>query len=77
MDPNEIRRKNFAEKEDFPYKNAQGLVYDSGDYEKPLNKALEMIDYQKLREEQEAKRKEGKLVGIGMSTYVELCGFGP
>lgn len=77
MDPIEIRRKNFAKKEAFPYTNAQGLVYDSGDYEKPLNKALEMIDYEQLRAEQEAKRKEGKLVGIGISTYVELCGFGP
>ena len=47
MDPIEIRRKNFAKKEDFPYTNAQGLVYDSGDYEKPLNKALEMINYKK------------------------------
>lgn len=77
MDPIEIRRKNFAKKESFPYTNAQGLVYDSGDYEKPLNKALEMIDYKKLREEQEVQRKAGKLVGIGLSTYVELCGFGP
>jgi carbon-monoxide dehydrogenase large subunit len=77
MDPIEIRRKNFAKKEDFPYTNAQGLVYDSGDYEKPLNKALEMIDYKKLREEQAKQRKKGKLIGIGISTYVELCGFGP
>ncbi|AXI10337.1 carbon monoxide dehydrogenase [Oceanobacillus zhaokaii] len=77
MDPVEFRRKNFAKKEDFPYTNAQGLVYDSGDYEKPLNKALEILDYKKLRAEQEALRKEGKLIGIGFSTYVELCGFGP
>ncbi len=77
MDPVEVRKKNFVKKEDFPYTNAQSLVYDSGDYEKPLNKALEMIDYKKLREEQEILRKEGKLIGIGFSTYVELCGFGP
>ncbi|MCM3568653.1 xanthine dehydrogenase family protein molybdopterin-binding subunit [Neobacillus mesonae] len=77
MDPVEIRRINMAQKEDFPFTNAQGLVYDSGDYEKPLTKALEMVDYQKFREEQKELRKRGKLVGIGFSTYVELCGFGP
>lgn len=77
MDPIELRRKNFAPKDKFPYTNAQGLVYDSGDYEKPLNKALEMIDYEKLRKEQEELRKQGRLIGIGISTYVELCGFGP
>lgn len=77
MDPLELRKKNFAPKEAFPYTNAQGLVYDSGDYEKPLKKALEIVDYEKLRKEQEELRKEGKLIGIGLSTYVELCGFGP
>lgn len=77
MDPVEVRRKNFAKKEEFPFTNAQGLVYDSGDYEKPLQKALEIVDYQKLREMQEEQRKQGKLIGIGFSTYVELCGFGP
>ena len=55
----------------------KGYVYDSGDYEKPLNKALEMINYEKFRKEQEKLRNEGKLIGIGLSTYVELCGFGP
>ncbi len=77
MDPLEIRRKNFVQKEEFPYTNAQGLVYDSGDYEKPLTKALEMIDYKKFRETQKELQKQGKLIGIGFSTYVELCGFGP
>lgn len=77
MDPVEIRRKNFAKKEEFPFTNAQGLLYDSGDYEKPLNKALEMFDYEAFRKEQEELRKQGKLIGVGFSTYVELCGFGP
>lgn len=77
MDPIELRRKNFVQKDAFPYTNAQGLLYDSGDYEKPLNKALELVDYEKLREEQKKLRKQGKLIGIGVSTYVELCGFGP
>ncbi|SFE52792.1 xanthine dehydrogenase family protein molybdopterin-binding subunit [Alteribacillus iranensis] len=77
MDPVELRKKNFVKKEAFPYQNAQGLLYDSGDYEKPLNKALETLNYEELRKEQERKRKEGKLMGIGFSTYVEMCGFGP
>ncbi|KIL78366.1 xanthine dehydrogenase family protein molybdopterin-binding subunit [Bacillus badius] len=77
MDPVELRRKNFAPKEAFPYTNAQGLIYDSGDYEKPLQKALEIVNYEQLRQEQEEMRKQGKLIGVGISTYVELCGFGP
>lgn len=77
MDPVEVREKNFVPKEAFPYTNAMTLVYDSGDYEKPLKKALEIIDYEKLRQEQKELRKEGKLLGIGFCTYVELCGFGP
>lgn len=77
MDPVEVRLKNFAKKEDFPFTNAQGLAYDSGDYEKPLRKALEILDYEAIRKEQEEKRKEGKLIGIGFSTYIELSGFGP
>jgi carbon-monoxide dehydrogenase large subunit len=54
-----------------------GCVYDSGDYHLTLDKALEMIDYQALRQEQEELRKQGRYIGIGVSTYVELCGFGP
>lgn len=77
MDPVEVRKKNFAQKEEFPFTNAQGLVYDSGDYEKALNKAVEMAGYEQLRKEQVEKRKEGKLLGIGISSYVELSGFGP
>lgn len=77
MDPVEIRMKNFAKKDDFPFTNAQGLAYDSYDYEKPLQKALEILDYEAIRKEQEEKRKEGKLIGVGFSTYVELSGFGP
>lgn len=77
MDPVEIRRKNFAEKEQIPFTNAMGLAYDSHDYNKPLDKALEILNYQEFRREQEELRKQGKLIGIGFSTYVELCGFGP
>lgn len=77
MDPAEIRLKNFIQKEDFPFPTATGLIYDTGDYSLPLKKALDMAGYQKLREEQAEKRKNGELMGIGISTYGEICAFGP
>src|SRR5206468_6519717 len=54
-----------------------GLEYDSGDYEKPLRRALDIVDYAGFRREQEEARAEGRFVGIGFSTYVELCGVAP
>jgi carbon-monoxide dehydrogenase large subunit len=77
MDPAEIRLKNFIQKEDFPFPTATGLIYDTGDYAAPLKKALGMAGYQKLRAEQAEKRKKGELMGIGISTYGEICAFGP
>ncbi len=77
MDPAEVRRKNFVPKDAFPYTNAAGLVYDSGDYERALNKALELIDYKKVRAEQAEALKHGRYIGIGICSYVELCGMGP
>ncbi|HXJ42309.1 MAG TPA: xanthine dehydrogenase family protein molybdopterin-binding subunit, partial [Bryobacteraceae bacterium] len=77
MDPAELRYKNFAGKDDFPFLTATGLTYDSGDYAATLDKALETIDYKGLRKEQEKARAEGRLMGIGISTYGELCAFGP
>ncbi|MFM1650552.1 xanthine dehydrogenase family protein molybdopterin-binding subunit [Brevibacillus sp. B_LB10_24] len=77
MDPVEVRRKNMVQKEAFPYSNPMGCVYDSGDYHLTLDKALKMIGYEELRQEQEELRKQGRYIGIGVSTYVELCGFGP
>lgn len=77
MDPLEVRKRNLVPKESFPYSNAMGLSYDSGDYFKTLEKALEIVDYPALRMEQEEARRQGRLLGIGLSTYVELCGFGP
>lgn len=77
MDPVEVRRINFVSKESFPYGNAMGVTYDSGDYMLTLDKALEMLDYEALRREQEELRKQGRYIGIGFSSYVELCGFGP
>jgi len=77
MDPVELRRKNFIAPDSFPYKTATGATYDSGDYEKPLAKALDLVGYTELRAEQERLRKEGRYLGIGVVTFTEICGFGP
>lgn len=77
MDPVEVRQKNLVPKGSFPYTNAMGCNYDSGDYQKVLQQALEAAGYAGLRKEQEEARKNGRLLGIGISTYVELCGLGP
>src|ERR1044071_6367160 len=77
MDPAEVRRKNFPAANEFPFHTATGLDYDSGDYEAALNKAQEIIGYAKLREEQKQGRHDGRLIGIGVSTYVEICALGP
>jgi aerobic carbon-monoxide dehydrogenase large subunit len=76
-DPAEVRKLNFVKPEQFPYKSAAGAVYDTGNYLGALDKALEIVDYQNLRAEQTRKRAEGKLMGIGLSSYIEICGFGP
>jgi carbon-monoxide dehydrogenase large subunit len=77
MDPVEIRLKNFVKKEEFPYPTATGLTYDTGNYAAPLEKALGLVGYEKLRDEQAAARKQGKLMGIGICTYGEICALGP
>ena len=78
MDPVEVRRKNFpAPFDNNSFKTATGLFYDSGNYQAALDKALKMADYTKLREEQKKARSQGRLIGIGVSTYVEICAMGP
>ena len=77
MDPAEVRRKNFPKADEFPFHTATGLNYDSGDYEAALDKAQTIIGYAALREEQTKARNEGRLLGIGISTYVEICALGP
>ena len=77
MDPVELRRKNFIPANKFPYKSPLGWEYDSGDYEKNLKLALDKIGYDALRKEQAEKRKKGELMGIGISTFVEIVGAGP
>ncbi len=77
MDPAELRLKNFVTKEQMPYPSPLGFVYDSGDYELTLRKALDTIGYADLRKEQAEKRARGELMGIGISTFTEVVGAGP
>jgi carbon-monoxide dehydrogenase large subunit len=76
-DPTEVRLINFIKPESFPHKVASGPVYDSGNYAPALKKAMKIIGYENLRAEQARKRSEGKLMGIGVCSYVEICGVGP
>jgi CO/xanthine dehydrogenase Mo-binding subunit len=77
MDPAEVRRKNFISPDKFPHSTPFGTSYDTGDYALALDKALEVSGYAALREEQERALAEGRLMGIGLAAYVEICGFGP
>ncbi len=77
MDPAEIRFKNFVRADEFPFQTGTGLSYDSGDYAAPLRRAMEIVGYHSLREEQRAARGQGRLLGIGISTYGEICAMGP
>ena len=77
LDPVDVRRKNFIAPSAFPHTTATGLTYDSGDYENTMDKALALVDYAGLRKQQEELRQQGRYLGIGLSTYVEVCGMGP
>jgi carbon-monoxide dehydrogenase large subunit len=79
MDPLELRRKNWIAHEEFPHTTIAGLTYDSGDYEAATAKALDMFGYDELRAEQAERRDSGDPVqlGIGVSTYTEMCGIAP
>ena len=77
MDPVEVRLKNLIPPFDDGYDAATGVTYDTGNYEPAFDKALEMVGYQQFRQEQEQARKEGRYLGIGISTYVEICGLAP
>jgi len=77
MDPAEFRMKNFIPPEAFPFKSALGWEYDSGNYGAALRKAMDIIDYDALRKEQEEKRERGELMGIGISSFTEIVGAGP
>ena len=79
LDPVEVRRRNFIPADAFPYDPGllNGLKYDTGDYEKTLSRALEIVGYDDFRAKQEQARKEGRYLGIGLSSYVEMCGVAP
>jgi carbon-monoxide dehydrogenase large subunit len=79
MDPLELRKKNWINHGDFPFTTVAGLTYDSGNYEAATAKALELFDYDALRAEQKHRRDSADLVqlGIGISTYTEMCGLAP
>ena len=76
-DPADFRLKNFIRPDQFPYKSPTGWEYDSGNYQAALEKAMEMIDYRALRQEQAEKRERGELMGIGISSFTEVVGAGP
>ncbi|MBT2234494.1 carbon-monoxide dehydrogenase large subunit [Nonomuraea sp. NEAU-A123] len=77
MDPIELRMKNFIQPEQFPYTTKTGWVYDSGDYEPTMRKAMEIAGYEDLRKEQIERRARGELMGIGVSFFTEAVGAGP
>ncbi|MFD5469772.1 xanthine dehydrogenase family protein molybdopterin-binding subunit [Streptomyces sp. NPDC127105] len=79
LDPVEVRRRNWIRHEEFPYTSIAGLTYDSGNYEAATEKALALFGYDDLRAEQQKRNERGDAVrlGIGVSTYTEMCGLAP
>ena len=77
MDPADLRLKNLIKPEQFPYTTPTGWEYDSGDYEKTMRLAMEMVGYDELRKEQAEKRERGEYMGIGISFFTEGVGAGP
>ena len=79
MEPLELRERNWIKHEEFPYTTICGLTYDSGNYEAATAKAKELFDYDGLREEQRLRNERGDKVrlGIGISTFTEMCGLAP
>ena len=76
LDPAELRRRNFVPADAFPYETATGASYDSGDYGPALAKALDLLEYEKLRERQAVLREEDRYLGVGIGAWIEKCGFG-
>ncbi len=77
IDPVELRRRNFIKPDEFPYQTPVALQYDTGDYAATLDAALKASDYDGFAKRRAAAAKQGKLRGIGISTYVEACGAAP
>ena len=76
IDQAEFRKKNFIQPEQFPYHSATGWVYDSGDYPKAMDVALDQLGYDELRKDVEARRKKGEVTGIGIASFTEVVGAG-
>lgn len=77
VDPVEIRRRNFITPDRFPYETPVALVYDTGDYEASLARALELADYDGFEQRRRDAEQKGKRRGIGLSCYIEACGLAP
>ena len=77
LDPVQVRLKNMPKPAEFPFKTVTGQLYDSGNYQAALKKAQELAVWPKLLKQRDAARKAGRLFGIGLSTYVEICALGP
>jgi carbon-monoxide dehydrogenase large subunit len=79
MDPLALREKNWIKHEEFPFTTVAGLTYDTGNYEAATERAKQLFDYDGLRREQETRRSNGDPIqlGIGISTYTEMCGLAP
>ncbi len=79
MEPMELRKKNWITHEEFPFTTVSTLTYDTGNYEAATDQAMAMFDYDGLRREQQERRTRGdvKQLGIGISTFTEMCGLAP
>jgi carbon-monoxide dehydrogenase large subunit len=77
MDPAELRRKNFIPPDAFPFSTISGITYDSGDYAPALDRALDMSDYRSFEKRRAEAKARGRYRGIGLSSYVEICGLAP
>ena len=77
MDVADLRRKNFIPKFAGAFQTLVAVTYDSGNYAAALDKLLQIFDYKKFRTEQAEARKQGKLLGVGFSTYIEACSIAP
>ncbi|PYI88582.1 MAG: carbon monoxide dehydrogenase [Verrucomicrobia bacterium] len=77
LDPVKVRQKNFPKPTEFPFNTPTGLTYDSGNYQGALRKAQKIANWELLLKQRESARADGKLFGVGLSTYVEICALGP
>jgi len=77
LDPIDVRKRNFPQPNEFPFPTASGLIYDSGNYMAALERAVARSDYENLRQQQRQLRAQGRYLGIGVSSYVEICALGP